>query len=165
MIELKAKENNMPRVMKWTLIVTVFTGLLVVGASGRFPSAVAAPTVHAPNNGGGECSVATLEGTYGFLRTGTNNILGGPIAALGLVAFDGGGTATGGLETVSRNGEITRWTLIPPGPYVVNANCTGSFLDDQGIATDDFVIVNEGKEFLLISTRSGRIVTAIGKKL
>lgn len=153
----------MTRVMKWTLIVTVFTSLLMVGTRVRFPSAVAAPTVHAHNNGG-ECSVATLQGTYGFLRTGTDNVLGGPIAQVGLHMFDGEGMSTL-IATVSRNGEITRGNLFPPVPYVVNADCTGSFLNDQGAVANDFVIVNEGKEYLLISTRPGTIVTAIGKKL
>ena len=35
------------------------------------------------------CSNATLNGTYGFYRTGTSSV--GPLAAVGLITFDGAG--------------------------------------------------------------------------
>jgi hypothetical protein len=105
-------------------------------------------------------------GCYGFLRTGINNVLGGPVAAIGLTTFNGDGTASGERESVSRNGVISDWTDVPPtGSYTVDSDCTGSIFDENGNKTQNIVVVARGNEFLLISTLSGRIVTAIGKKV
>jgi hypothetical protein len=120
-------------------------------------------SVHAQN---GACSVASLQGAYGFLRTGTNNVLGGPIAVLGLTTFNGDGTASGERESVSRNGVISDWTDVPPtGSYTVDSDCPGSIFDENGNKTQNIVVVAGGDEFLLISTLPGRIVTAVGKKV
>ena len=76
------------------------------------------------------CSVATLEGGFGFTSSGTLlNLpapLAGPFGEIGRQAFDGQGN-TEGAATLSANGNINRVTI--QGTYVVNPDCTGSMTD------------------------------------
>ena len=75
------------------------------------------------------CSIANLEGTYVFRRTGVNNVVGGPIAGIGIAVFNGDGTRGPIRSTRSTNGEIRDWTDSPPsGSYTIDPDCTGSFL-------------------------------------
>jgi hypothetical protein len=64
--------------------------------------------VHAtPNNDHhGACSVASLKGTYAFHRTGVNNVVGGPIAQIGINKLNGDGTIEFIRTTRSANGVI-----------------------------------------------------------
>ena len=64
--------------------------------------------VHAAPRRG--CSVASLKGTYAFRRTGVNNVVGGPIAQIGINVENGEGTITLIRTTRSSNGEIEDWT-------------------------------------------------------
>jgi hypothetical protein len=71
------------------------------------------------------CSVATLEGSYGFATTGSI-VAGGPaglVADVCVLTFDGVGGVSQ-VETLSLNG-----TIIPrrtsEGDYLVDADCTG----------------------------------------
>ena len=68
--------------------VTLFSVAIVV--------TVLYPTrkVHATpvQDGRSVCSVASLKGTYAFRRTGVNNVVGGPIAQIGIIVEDGEGT-------------------------------------------------------------------------
>ena len=52
------------------------------------------------------CSVASLKGTYAFRRTGVNNVVGGPIAQIGIAFYGGDGTRGLIRTTRSTNGGI-----------------------------------------------------------
>src|SRR5271170_6696141 len=111
-----------------TLLLVVLTGFAILATFARIPGAVI--KVHAQ---GGGCSVASLKGTYAFHRTGVNNIVGGPIAQIGIDVFDGHGLRGLIRSTRSTNGEIQDWTDSPPnGSYTVDPDCTGSFVDADG---------------------------------
>jgi hypothetical protein len=110
-----------------------------------------------------ECSNASLQGSFGVTSTGT--IVGvGPLAAVGVVTFDGQGNHVG-FDTISFNGSIARMNF--GGTYKVNSDCTGSDTENfQGGPTihRDFVIVDEGREIRFIVTDSGNAVTAVAKR-
>ena len=92
---------------------------------------------------GRECSVASLSGTYGFYRTGNGpwgNPPGGPLAAAGIVSFDGAGNYNT-VQNISRGGEIFLDEEYE-GNYSIAPDCTGDI--DGGLW---FVIVDDGKSF------------------
>ena len=107
-----------------------------------------------------QCTDATIKGSYGTLLTGT--IVGfGPIGIVGIATFDGAGHWSRS-ETTNLNGNP-----LPPetiaGTYNVNADCTGSTKDEQGHAST-FVIVNHGKEILVLVTDQGVVLTVDQKR-
>jgi hypothetical protein len=109
------------------------------------------------------CSLASVQGSYGYTVNGAN-IGGGPLAAVGLVSSDGAGILSA-TETDSINGTIVRRTIT--GTYTVNANCTGTviFTDNFQQTTHlDFVAVQERDELQFIQTDSGTVTTGIAKK-
>jgi hypothetical protein len=110
-----------------------------------------------------KCSDASLKGSFGVTSTGT--IVGvGPLAAVGVVTFDGEGNHTG-FDDISINGTISRGTFS--GTYKVNPDCTGSDIENfEGGPTiqRNFVIVDNGREIRFIVTNPGNAVTAVAKK-
>ena len=127
----------------------------------RIPGAVT--KVHAQDRG---CSVASLKGTYAYRRTGVNYDLGGPIAQIGVDTFNGDGTRGLLRRTGSQNGRIVDWfDEIPGGSYTVDPDCTGSILDASGTKINNFVVLDGGKGFFLVSTQPGTIVTSEAKRL
>jgi hypothetical protein len=143
------------------IAATAMVVLTAVWPSGRTPGVVT--SAHAQNQG---CSVASLQGAYAFRRTGVNNELGGPVAAIGVTIANGDGTFGGERESISRNGEIQDWTDFPAlGHYTIDSDCTGSIFDGTGTHTQNFIVVDGGNGFFLISTLPGRIVTAEGKRI
>lgn len=152
--------------MKTTSIAAA-AGLTCVGLmtavwpSLRIPGIVT--PVHAKSHG---CTIASLQGPYGVIRTGINNVVGGPIARVGLITFNGDGTFGGVRETASTNGEILDWTDMPEtATYTVDPDCTGSVFNPDGTKGGNIVIVNGGREFFLLVTMPGRIITSMGKKV
>ena len=112
------------------------------------------------------CSVASLKGTYAFRRTGVNNVVGGPIAQIGIDVFNGDGTRGLIRSTRSTNGEIQEWTDFPPsGTYKVHTDCTGAFFDANGARTNNLVVLDGGKRFFLLSVAPGTITTEEGERL
>ena len=106
------------------------------------------------------CTAATIAGSYGTLLTGT--IVGfGPIAQVGVATYDGAGHWSR-TETTNVNGNTFPIETIA-GTYNVNADCTGSTQDEQGHAST-FVIVNHGKEILVLVTDHGVVLTVDQKK-
>src|SRR5438067_12497570 len=75
------------------------------------------------------CSNASLKGSFGFYRTGSTS--SGPLAALGILQFDGKGSVSGS-QSVSRNGAFQFDIVISPAPYIVNDDCTGKFVAPDG---------------------------------
>lgn len=106
-----------------------------------------------------ECTLASLEGSYGYTSTGTLVDIG-PVGNVGLFTFDGQGNLTQQL-TNSRNGVITRaeWT----GTYTVSSNCRGSWEITSG-TTADIVINADGNEVMFIRTNDGATITGILRK-
>jgi len=84
------------------------TGFALLATFARIPGAII--NVHAHDGG---CSVASLKGTYAFRRTGVNNVVGGPIAEIGISVLNGDGTRGLIRSTRSTNGEIRPWTDDP----------------------------------------------------
>ena len=116
-----------------------------------------------------QSSVAVAQGTATCTNLGVKNIysaeatgtvLGtGQIAVVGQVTFNGKGALTGSA-TYSADGAITSATLR--GTYQINANCTGTAaLTLPGLAKMNvaLVVVNGGKEIVLIQTDADSIVT------
>jgi hypothetical protein len=127
-----------------------------------------ARTVHAAplHNHHRDCSVASLKGTYAFRRTGVNNVVGGPIAQIGLDVFNGDGTRGLIRTTRSTNGDVRDWTDLPPsGSYTVDPDCTGSIFDEDGTKTNNLIVLDGGKRFFLLSVAPDTITTEEGERL
>lgn len=104
-------------------------------------------------------------GLTGKKQTLAANLFGaingvGAVAIVGQVILDGRGNISGN-ETASLNG-----TIAPPasisGTYTETANCTGSAkITPQGLnaLNFNFVVVNGGKEILLIETDPGTTIS------
>jgi hypothetical protein len=134
-----------------------------VWPSARISGAVT--EVHARDRG---CSVASLNGTYAFRRTGVNNnnAVGGPIAQIGIAVYSGDGTRGLIRTTRSSNGVIRDWTDYPTnGSYTVDPDCTGSLFDANGTQSNNLVVLDGGKRFFLLSVGPGTITTEEGTRL
>src|ERR1700689_2530624 len=112
---------------KYFLLVT---GLALLVTFARIPGPII--TGHADNRG---CSVASLKGTYAILRTGVNNVVGGPIASIGIQPFNGDGTIGLPRLTRSNNGDIQDWRYAPRSRYASytgDADCTRALFTADG---------------------------------
>lgn len=157
--------------MKRTISFIALAGLiaaLLVGLSlfqRHQPGIV--PTAHAQETDAHEsCSNATLNGTYGFYRTGTTGA--GPLAAVGLITFDGTGAHSPARQTIRRNGVTVRDLFADPaldGPYEVDPDCAGRFLNSDGSVAGHFVVADGGKEIFNISLTPGNTVIGVFRKM
>lgn len=119
-----------------------------------------------------ECSIATLQGSFGYTSTGTlldsfvPPPFAGPFAEVGRQTFDGKGK-TEATATISSNGNIQQQATIQ-GTYTVNADCTGSMtlyvVQFQSTVHADFVIDRDGAEIRAIGTDSGVIESRVYRK-
>ena len=144
----------------------VGTLLLGVPVFQGHPSGIVAQ-MHAQETDGQEsCSNATLNGTYGFYRTGTTSV--GPLAAVGLITFDGTGGHSPARQTIRRNGVTVRDLFADPaldGPYEVDPDCAGRFLNFDGSVAGHFMVVDGGKEIFNISLTPGNSVIGVFRKI
>lgn len=106
------------------------------------------------------CTDLGVKNIYSAQATGT--VLGtGQIAVVGQITLNGKGALTGSA-TYSADGAITSATVT--GTYQINANCTGSAaltlpgLPKMNVA---LVVVNGGKEIVLIQKDANSIVTGL----
>ena len=139
----------MKQVITSTVFVMTFVSLLVLGLI---------PRVQAE-----ECSNASLKGTYGLSCEGT--VVGvGPLAVIGVFSADGNGNGSE-VETISFNGVITTGATFTV-TYVVNADCTGSFVSTGlgSVFHNDFVIDANKKEIRLTPTEPGFVAVCIYRK-
>jgi hypothetical protein len=145
------------------LMATLLVGVSVFPGH---PSGIVAQ-VHAQENDGQKaCSNATLNGTYGFYRTGTTSV--GPLAAVGFITFDGTGAHSPARQTIRRNGVPTADLFADPpvdGPYEVDPDCAGRLLNFDGTVAGHFVVVDGGKEIFNISLRPGNSVIGVFRKI
>jgi hypothetical protein len=143
--------------------LTLFSVTIVVTALYHTGNVHATPV---PDHHRG-CSVASLKGTYALRRTGVNNVVGGPIAQIGIGVFNGDGTRGLIRSTRSSNGDIQDWTDFPPptGSYTVDPDCTGSIFDADGNKTNNLIVLDGGKRFFLLSVAPDTITTEEGERL
>ena len=150
-----------PRIASIAVVVFVASSLFGVSAFHGGRSGVV-PLVHADDQDDSRtCSNATLNGSYGFYRTGTTGA--GPLAAVGILFFDGNGNATA-TQSTSRNGVFT-FDVVVAGTYEVAEDCTGKEFTPNGVEFARLVIVDGGKEFYLFSETSGNTIYGVGKKI
>jgi len=134
------------------LVMAIAVGLLV-GVS---------PAVRAEErNADSPCSNATLNGSYGFYRTGSTPA--GPLVAIGLLSFDGKGNSTV-IQNISRNGEF-EFDVTFPGLYGVAADCTGKGFTPEGVEFVRLVVVDNGKGFYIFSESHGNAIYGVGTKI
>ena len=142
------------------------TGFVLLAFFARIPRPII--NVHAHN---GACSVASLKGTYAYLRSGS--VMGpGPRAELGLDLFNGDGKRgiirnTGASYTVSFD-----WTNSPwpsgSGSYKVDYDCTGAFFAADGTRANNIIVLDGGKRFWLLDAgplAQGKVITGEGTRL
>ena len=111
------------------------------------------------------CSLATLKGAYGFFRTGTTPF--GPLVGVGIATFDGHGSSTA-RQTIRRNGVTTSdlfATPAGPGFYEVDPDCAARFLNPDGSLFAHAVIVDRGKEIILMSLSDSNTIYGVMKKI
>ena len=111
------------------------------------------------------CSVATLNGAYGFFRTGATAV--GPLAALGIATFDGKGFSTA-RQTIRKNGVTTSDLFTSPpleGAYEVDSDCAARFLNPDGSVFAHAVVVDGGNELFIMSLSNGNSVYGVMKKI
>ena len=111
------------------------------------------------------CTLASLEGCYGYSYAGTVHGFG-RVAAVGPINFDGEGNTS---ATYSVNLGGTHFQGSFTGTYTVDDDCTGTItlnLPLLGISSNgSFVIVENGKEAPFMGTDPGVEVTGVAKKL
>jgi len=106
----------------------------------------------------GVCGLAGKKQTFAFSLAGTDD-KARPDAFVGQVILDGKGNLTGKM-TVSIDGGIGPASLT--GTYTENADCTGTMQITSSLGSTsnlNTVVVNMGKEILLIATDSGSIIS------
>ena len=107
-----------------------------------------------------ECSLASLRGTYGLYRFGSNP--GGPVAGQGIGDMDGEGNFRA-VVTNSRNGEISLDEEYE-GTYTVAPDCTGAFLlEDE--ESDRFVIIDNGNGWYAVGVFEGVTISTIATRI
>ena len=149
----------MKRIIGISLTLTVAAALLAL-----FPNSKRiVPVAHAQSG----CSVATLDGNYGFNNPGfttpNHSIKGAevPFAAVGVIIFDGAGNASG-TYTLAIKGGITSGNTFS-GTYTVSSDCTGS-MTLTGAPNFNMVVVSGGAEVFAIETTPSFAGTLDAKK-
>lgn len=151
----------MKRMLMRVVLIASVAGLLLAMFPSRGRQSDLGAKVHAQEG----CSVATLQGAYGFYRTGATSV--GPLAAVGIATFDGNGS-TSARQTIRKNGVTTSDLFTDPpliGLYEVDPDCGGRFLTPDGSVFAHIVIVSGGKEIFGISLSSGNSVTGVWKRI
>jgi hypothetical protein len=166
------KRSSRSKLLVLSIMAILTLGVILSGNWSNKSSAFAAPPQSFSNNDRVNqvaCSNKSLRGTYGFSAQGNTlkdspvpAALQGPFASSGFATFDGQGNFTL-TATSSFNGIIQGPTTVT-GSYRVNADCTYDSKADNG-ATFRAVIVNGGKELLIMQTTPGVAITGTAIKL
>jgi hypothetical protein len=110
------------------------------------------------------CGLQTLKGNYAAMFNGTAFDVG-PFASVGVVSFDGNGNVSA-THHASFNGNPGVYTFA--GTYDVDADCTGTMTTIHNPGEFEghfyFVILDKGKEVLVIQQDPGSIFTATFKR-
>jgi hypothetical protein len=116
----------------------------------------------AEDDGAGDgdiCSVASLHGGYGFVRSGVSTA--GPLAGVGLVSYDGAGNWTS-TETLSRNGTFS-FDVASSGTYTVSATCAGKLFSGD-VEIGRLSIAENGKTVLQLDETAQNQIAATEKR-
>ena len=105
--------------------------------------------------------ITTLKGSFGFYRSGSTST--GPLAAVGIINFDGNGNCSG-TQNTSKNGVFT-FDVGVSVPYEVATDCTGKLFLDTGIEVARLVVVDGANEIYLFSESAGNAVYGVAKKI
>jgi hypothetical protein len=159
----------MKRCVSWMIlggmIASLPLGLPVVrGGQSGIVASVHAQEQENPQNKA--CSVASLNGAYGFFRTGTTSA--GPLAAVGIATFDGTGAVGTARQTIRKNGVTTSDIFTDPaltGPYEVDPDCAARFLNPDGSVFAHAVVVDGGNELFILSLSDANSVYGVMKKI
>ena len=117
------------------------------------------------------CSVASLNGSYGFIASGffqgtgaaAASLASRPSAAAGIVTFDGAGGFS--VEFTNNSNGIV-FSVTGTATYAVNSDCTGFTTAVSSTAGPvDFVILAGGKKILAISTSPGSVATLVATRI
>lgn len=151
------------KMLKASVALAVLTGVFAVSASAQNAGAW---------NDNGVCTLASLQGRFGYTSTGTllpsavPAPFAGPFAEVGVQNFDGRGN-TKATATIDSNGSIARNAAIT-GTYAVKPDCTGSmtlYVAVFGATVHaDFVIDQQGMEIRAVSTDPGVIESRVYRK-
>ena len=146
------------------LRTSISAAVMFVGSALLIGSASIAANARAANQDASKgCSNASLKGSFGFYRTGSTSA--GPLAALGILKFDGNGSVSGS-QSISRNGAFQFDIVISPAPYIVNEDCTGKFVAPDGITEiARIVVTGRGTGLYLFSESAGNAVYGVGRKI
>jgi len=112
----------------------------------------------------GECSDATLKGTYvwpqeGYQITRSNRV---PTALAGIERYDGSGQASG-VDSSSTDGQITH-SVHFTSSYTVNSDCTvtETQTDETGtISHFDEFVTPDGNRLAFVQTDPGTVVSGV----
>jgi hypothetical protein len=150
--------------MAMNLRISISAAVMLVGSALVIGSASIAANARAANHDASkDCSNASLKGSFGFYRTGSTSA--GPLAALGILKFDGKGSVSGS-QSISRNGAFQFDIVIAPAPYIVNEDCTGKFVAPDGITEIARIVVTDrGAGLYLFSESAGNAVYGVGRKI
>ena len=141
----------MKRILLSTLVtLPVFAVLMIMATT----SARTVPAVYAQSG----CSVATLNGSYGFSDSGfspkgTHGSAKFPVAAAGVGTFDGAGSFSA-IFAQSFDG-TSSLANSATGTYTVNSDCTGALTSTNGPDNFAFVIVSGGADVLATDISPG----------
>jgi len=124
------------------------------------------------------CSLATLNGSYGFTVRGESLVPASTpgsnarvvlVSGVAITEYDGKGHIVSDRDTINDGNVMSHWGLST-GSYLVNPDCTGSFelrfTDPRRRPVHaDFIIVDGGKRIRIAVTDPHAFITAIGDKL
>lgn len=142
-------------------LVTLFSVAIVVTALHHTRKVHATPVQG--------CCVASLKGTYAYLRSGS--VMGqGPRAELGLDLFNGDGKRgiirnTGASYTVSFEWSNSPW---PSGTYTVDEDCTGSLYEADGTKANNIIVLDGGRRFWVLTAGpdgQGKVISGEGTRI
>ena len=151
----------MRRIVTRIAVIAFVVGVLLLILPSRSRHSPVMRRVHAQEG----CSVAILNGTYGFYRTGT--VPAGPLAAVGIATYDGNGNSTA-RQTTRRNGVTTAdlfTTPAFPSTYQIDPDCAGREINPDGSVFAHFVVVEGGKELLILSMTDANTAYGVMKKI
>ena len=108
-------------------------------------------------------SSASLYGTYGYLSQAFADNFS-PVAAIGRITFDGKGSLVGFYKAIDKGSLTGKVTY--EGTYTVDADGTGrlTIIVGGSSSSNDFVIVDGGREIFGYDTWKPRIATVVFKK-
>src|SRR5467141_171544 len=151
----------MRRVVTRTAVIAFVVGMLFLILPSHNRHSPVMRRVHAEEG----CSVATLNGAYGFYRTGT--VPAGPLVAVGIATYDGNGNSTA-RQTGRRNG-VTGADLFTtpasPSTYEIDPDCACRQINPDGSVFAHFAVVDGGKEFFFLSLTDANTVYGVMKKI